>query len=68
MCSYGMAAGFGTPLGGGIGLLSRACGLGADNILEAHLVLADGSLVCTAPQFDSIVYLSPFPTCVHGLG
>jgi len=42
----------GLTLGGGIGHLSRKCGLSIDNLLEAELVLADGRQVTTNREQD----------------
>jgi FAD/FMN-containing dehydrogenase len=45
--TVGMA---GLTLGGGYGPLSGTCGLAADNLLDADIVLADGRRVTTGPD------------------
>src|SRR2546430_2352317 len=40
----------GLTLGGGIGNLSRKCGLSIDNVLSVDMVLADGSIVTASAE------------------
>ncbi len=46
----------GLTLGGGIGHLTRKCGLSVDNLLEADMVLADGSFVTANAKTNSDLY------------
>jgi FAD/FMN-containing dehydrogenase len=46
----------GLTLGGGIGHLTRKCGLTIDNLLEADMVLADGSFVTVGPDRHDDLY------------
>jgi FAD/FMN-containing dehydrogenase len=43
-------------LGGGVGPLMSKYGLGCDNVVAAHLVLADGRLVKAGPQENTDLY------------
>jgi len=46
----------GLTLGGGVGHLSRGCGLTIDNLVAARVVLADGSIVDTDAERESDLF------------
>jgi FAD/FMN-containing dehydrogenase len=52
----GMVGMAGLTLGGGYGPLSGTCGLAADNLLAAEIVLADGRRVTVGPDAEPELY------------
>src|SRR5437773_5090549 len=49
----------GLTLGGGIGHLTRKCGLTIDNLLSADVVLANGKFVKTNADYNSYLFWAP---------
>jgi FAD binding domain-containing protein/berberine-like enzyme len=46
----------GLTLGGGLGHLTRGCGLTIDNLLSAEMILADGQVVTASPDENSDLF------------